>query len=136
MLTLSNVGRDMYWRSGIRIGNRCSDEAHNFRNVNQRSIGFRDYLGKGDHKVVLLSATPQNMGPRDILRQLRLFLPETITAWISSRWQCLDFFSDAEIGSRIEVGRRSDTKSGIHAGGDLADTPRKPTMPTGHACEG
>ena len=53
------------------------DEAHNFRNINRRSEGLRDYLGNGDHKVVLMSATPQNLGPRDIYRQLRLFLDET-----------------------------------------------------------
>ena len=53
------------------------DEAHNFRNINNRSAGLRAYLDGGDHKVVLLSATPQNLGPRDIYRQLRLFLDET-----------------------------------------------------------
>ena len=53
------------------------DEAHNFRNINRRSAGLSSYLEEGDHKVVLLSATPQNLGPRDIYRQLRLFLDET-----------------------------------------------------------
>ena len=53
------------------------DEAHNFRNINQRSRGLRDYLEAGDHKVILLSATPQNLGPMDIYRQLTLFLDET-----------------------------------------------------------
>ena len=53
------------------------DEAHNFRNVNRRSKGLGDYLESGDHKVVLLSATPQNLGPMDIYRQLRLFLDDT-----------------------------------------------------------
>ncbi len=53
------------------------DEAHNFRNLNQRSLGLRQYLDAGDHKVILLSATPQNLGPMDIYRQLRLFLDET-----------------------------------------------------------
>ena len=53
------------------------DEAHNFRNINQRSRGLRDYLDAGDHKVILLSATPQNLGPMDIYRQLRLFLDNT-----------------------------------------------------------
>ena len=52
------------------------DEAHNFRNVNRRSQGLSDYLESGDHKVVLLSATPQNLGPMDIYRQLRLFLDD------------------------------------------------------------
>ena len=53
------------------------DEAHNFRNINKRYVGLHSYLESGDHKVVLLSATPQNLGPRDIYRQLRLFLDET-----------------------------------------------------------
>ena len=53
------------------------DEAHNFRNVNRRSTGLREYLDAGDHKVVLLSATPQNLGPMDIYRQLILFLDNT-----------------------------------------------------------
>ena len=52
------------------------DEAHNFRNDVNRSRGLRDYLERGDHKVILLSATPQNLGPRDIYRQVRLFLDE------------------------------------------------------------
>ncbi len=52
------------------------DEAHSFRNVNQRSTGLQSYLDAGDHKVVLLSATPQNLGPMDIYRQLRLFLDD------------------------------------------------------------
>ena len=53
------------------------DEAHNFRNINQRSRGLRNYLEASDHKVVLLSATPQNLGPMDIYRQLTLFLDDT-----------------------------------------------------------
>ena len=53
------------------------DEAHNFRNDVNRTRGLRDYLERSDHKVILLSATPQNLGPRDIYRQVRLFLDET-----------------------------------------------------------
>ena len=53
------------------------DEAHNFRNVNRRSKGLAGYLESGDHKVILLSATPQNLGPMDIYRQLGLFLHDT-----------------------------------------------------------
>ena len=53
------------------------DEAHNFRNINQRSRGLCNYLEAGDHKVVLLSATLQNLGPMDIYRQLTLFLDDT-----------------------------------------------------------
>ena len=53
------------------------DEAHNFRNVNQRSEGLCQYLAGAEHKVVLMSATPQNLGPMDIYRQLVLFLDDT-----------------------------------------------------------
>ena len=53
------------------------DEAHNFRNINQRSRGLRRYFEAGDHKVMLLSATPQSLGPMDIYRQLTLFLDDT-----------------------------------------------------------
>ena len=53
------------------------DEAHNFRNINNRSLGLRHYLDSGEHKVVLLSATPQNLGPMDIYRQLILFIDDT-----------------------------------------------------------
>ena len=52
------------------------DEAHNFRNINRRSKGLQEYLDSGDHKVVLMSATPQNLGPMDIYRQLKLFLDD------------------------------------------------------------
>ena len=53
------------------------DEAHNFRNINNRSLGLRHYLDSSDHKVILLSATPQNLGPMDIYRQLTLFMDDT-----------------------------------------------------------
>lgn len=53
------------------------DEAHNFRNVNKRYAALRGYLNASDHKVILLSATPQNLGPWDIYRQLRLFMDKT-----------------------------------------------------------
>lgn len=53
------------------------DEVHNFRNpATRRYRALFDYLWNGDHKVVLLSATPQNLGPRDIYHELRLFLDE------------------------------------------------------------
>ncbi|MXX48229.1 MAG: hypothetical protein F4Z38_07975 [Chloroflexi bacterium] len=77
------------------------DEAHNFRNVNQRSTGLQQYLDAGDHKVVLMSATPQNLGPMDIYRQLRLFLddrnhglpiePVSLEAYFGLAQQWLDY---------------------------------------------
>ena len=59
-----------------RRGPVLVDEAHNFRNLSGRYHGLQTYLSNGDHKVVLMSATPQNLGPRDIYRQLRMFLDE------------------------------------------------------------
>ncbi|HLZ28945.1 MAG TPA: helicase-related protein [Chloroflexota bacterium] len=53
------------------------DEAHNFRNeAARRYQALSRYLQEGEHKVVLLSATPQNLGPADIYHQLRLFLDD------------------------------------------------------------
>ncbi|MBI3980017.1 MAG: NgoFVII family restriction endonuclease [Chloroflexi bacterium] len=53
------------------------DEVHNFRHPNtRRYAALSSYLWNGEHKVVLLSATPQNLGPADIYHQLRLFLDD------------------------------------------------------------
>ncbi len=72
------------------------DEAHNFRNINQRYVGLRSYLESGNHKMVLMSATPQNLGPRDIYRQLRLFLDETDHGIKIEPVRLLDYFNAAE----------------------------------------
>ena len=97
------------------------DEAHNFRNVNRRSKGLSDYLDSGDHKVVLLSATPQNLGPMDIYRQLRLFLDDTehglnlepvsleeyfrnAQKWLEYRAEYENY--EAEFGAWERIGRR------------------------------
>jgi HKD family nuclease len=66
-----NLSEEYRYRGPVLV-----DEAHNFRNEVNRTLGLRDYLERGDHKVILLSATPQNLGPRDIYRQIRLFLDE------------------------------------------------------------
>ena len=71
------------------------DEAHGFRNDNQRSRGLRDYLERGDHKVILLSATPQNLGPRDIYRQISLFMDETDHGLPIEPLALEDYFSSA-----------------------------------------
>ena len=73
------------------------DEAHNFRNINRRSTGLRNYLDESDHKVILLSATPQNLGPRDIYRQLRLFLDETNHGLNIEPLALEDYFRNAEL---------------------------------------
>jgi HKD family nuclease/superfamily II DNA or RNA helicase len=53
------------------------DEVHNFRTPGTRRYeALSRYLWSGEHKVVLLSATPQNLGPADIYHQLRLFLDD------------------------------------------------------------
>jgi len=53
------------------------DEAHNFRGpTTRRYRALHDYLWRGEHKTILLSATPQNLGPSDIYHQLRLFLDD------------------------------------------------------------
>lgn len=53
------------------------DEVHNFRNdATKRYAALAHYLQNGEHKAVLLSATPQNLGPADIYHQLRLFLDD------------------------------------------------------------
>lgn len=79
------------------------DEAHNFRNINKRSIGLRNYLDASDHKVVLLSATPQNLGPRDIYRQLRLFLDETNHGLNIEPIALEDYFRNAETWHRYRA---------------------------------
>ena len=72
------------------------DEAHNFRNRNQRYAGLEEYLEAGDHKVVLLSATPQNLGPLDIYRQLSLFLDDTDHGLPIEPLDLQDYFGNAQ----------------------------------------
>ncbi len=79
------------------------DEAHNFRNINQRSRGLRDYLDAGDHKVILLSATPQNLGPMDIYRQLRLFLDNTEHGLNIEPVNLEDYFHNARLWLEYQV---------------------------------
>ena len=58
-----------------RSGPVLIDEAHGFRNNTQGRKVLLNFLRKGTSRpVVLLSATPQNLSPRDIVRQLELFL--------------------------------------------------------------
>ncbi len=53
------------------------DEVHNFRHeATRRYAALSSYLWSGDRKVVMLSATPQNLGPADIYHQVRLFLDD------------------------------------------------------------
>ena len=106
------------------------DEAHNFRNVNQRSMGLQDYLSSGKHRVVLLSATPQNMGPKDILRQLRLFLDETDHGMDVEPLALSAFFNDAEKWMAYAAGQDR-LVEWRRAGGRLEVMPRVPSKPPG-----
>ena len=75
-LTEANVAGDRSLKKVLRnAGPVLIDEAHGFRNNSQRRRVLLDLLkGAKPHKVILLSATPQNLAPTDILRQLELFL--------------------------------------------------------------
>ena len=107
------------------------DEAHNFRNINRRSEGLRDYLGNGDHKVVLMSATPQNLGPRDIYRQLRFFLDETQHGLNIEPVRLEDYFRSAELwhGYRMEREEYRARRSQWRRSGRKDDEPHPPTTP-------
>ncbi len=75
-LTEANVAGDRSLQKLLRnAGPVLIDEAHGFRNNSQRRRVLLNLLkGAKSHKVILLSATPQNLSPTDILRQLELFL--------------------------------------------------------------
>ena len=75
-LTDANMSNDRSLRKTLRnSGPVLIDEAHGFRNNSQRRSALLEFLkGVKQHKVILLSATPQNLAPRDILNQLELFL--------------------------------------------------------------
>ena len=125
------LAEDYPYRGAVLV-----DEAHNFRNINRRSEGLRNYLENSDHKVVLLSATPQNLGPRDIYRQLRLFLDETQHGLNIEPVSLEDYFRSAELwhGYRMEqriIGR------GALSGGEVAGKALSLSLPPRHAhpCE-
>ena len=78
-LTEAAVSHDRNLQKMLRnAGPVLIDEAHGFRNNSQRRRVLLNLLkGAKAHKVILLSATPQNLAPTDILRQLELFLDST-----------------------------------------------------------
>ena len=108
------------------------DEAHNFRNINRRSEGLRHYLDSGDHKVILLSATPQNLGPRDIYRQLRFFLDETEHGLNIEPLGLEDYFRSAErwYQYRIEYDNHRDVERQWQNSGGRGPRPSAPTKPS------
>ena len=75
-LTEASVASDRSLQKMLRnAGPVLIDEAHGFRNNSQRRRVLLNILkGVKRHKVILLSATPQNLAPTDILHQLELFL--------------------------------------------------------------
>lgn len=80
------------------------DEVHNFRNAGTRRYeALFQYLWNGDHKVVMLSATPQNLGPRDIYNQLRLFLDEVDHGLALEPVRLEDFFRNVQRWYEYEV---------------------------------
>ena len=107
------------------------DEAHNFRNVNQRSKGLSDYLESGEHKVVLLSATPQNLGPMDIYRQLRLFLDDTEHGLNIEPVSLEDYFRNAQkwLEYRAEYENYEAELGAWQAGGSRGARPLPPNKP-------
>ena len=107
------------------------DEAHNFRNINLRSKGLRDYLESGDHKVVLMSATPQNLGPMDIYRQLTLFLDDTNHGLNLEPLSLEDYFRNAQrwLRYRADYENYEAARSAWESGGRRGDQPRAPGRP-------
>ncbi len=111
------------------------DEAHNFRNINQRSQGLRDYLDAGDHKVILLSATPQNLGPMDIYRQLRLFLDNTEHGLNIEPINLEDYFRNARLWLDYQVNlenfkaERAEWERRGRPGSPPMSEPTKPNVP-------
>ena len=105
------------------------DEAHNFRNDNMRSRGLSDYLEKGDHKVVLLSATPQNLGPMDTYRQLRLFLDDTEHGLNIEPLNLEDYFRAAQrwLAFQADYENYQAELAAWESGGRRGDPPSEPT---------
>ena len=107
------------------------DEAHNFRNINQRSRGLTSYLESGDHKVILLSTTPQNLGPMDIYRQLRLFLHDTEHGLNIEPVSLESYFHNAQLwlAYRAEYENYEGEFSAWQASGSVGAPPLPPDKP-------
>ncbi len=107
------------------------DEAHNFRNINQRSRGLASYLESSEHKVILMSATPQNLGPMDVYRQLRLFLHDTEHDLNIEPISLESYFHNAQLWLvyRAEYENYEAAYSAWQAAGSRGAPPLPPTKP-------
>lgn len=108
------------------------DEAHNFRNINQRSRGLTSYLESSEHKVILMSATPQNLGPMDIYRQLRLFLHDTEHGLNIEPISLESYFHNAQLwlAYRAEFENYEAAYSAWQAAGSRGALPLPPPKPS------
>ena len=115
---LNNYSKASYWKTSTQTaGPVLVDEAHNFRNINNRSLGLRHYLDSGAHKVVLLSATPQNLGPMDIYRQLTLFMDDTEHGLNVEPVSLNEYFRNAQkVGWLIARNMRTTHQTMMHGG--------------------
>jgi superfamily II DNA/RNA helicase/superfamily II DNA or RNA helicase len=107
------------------------DESHNFRNRSGRYVGLQNYLESGNHKVVMLSATPQNLGPRDIYRQLALYLDETDHGINIEPLGLEDFFRAVEQWHkyRIDLENFKEEESKWYASDRKGTRPTPPSSP-------
>lgn len=115
-----------------RRGAVLIDESHNFRNDSGRYRGLKAFLDQSEHKTVLLSATPQNIAPRDMYRQITLFLDEREHGIPVEPVALQDFFSAAEdwYGYRKELeAYKAEFKAWEERGGKGALPMSKPTQP-------
>jgi hypothetical protein len=117
------------------------DEVHNFRRSDTRRYrALSHFLWSGEHKVILLSATPQNLGPADIYHQLRLFLDDLDHGLDIEPLHLEDFFRAVQrwYQYRLEyenwqqehlAWQRELSRGGKQAPPPLAVEPRKPDVP-------
>jgi hypothetical protein len=77
------------------------DESHALRNpATQRYELLREFLGRGRHRVCLLTATPRNRSAWDVYHQIKLFHPEDRTALPIDPPNLREFFRAVERGER------------------------------------
>ena len=104
-LTEANYAADRARRKMLRsAGPVLIDAAHNFRNNSPRRRTLPNFLKSGQRRrPILLSATPQNLAPRDILRQPELFPDPVHHGLAGIAGDLRRYFLDAA----VDAGRRS-----------------------------